>query len=82
MRYIFFTFSFIFFSGKKVFSVKNLFRYKTFFPYKFFFSANNAYFVKIKNTNIFSKKKSFFQLSVATNEQPYLFNTLVSLITG
>ena len=34
-----------------------------------FFSANNVYF--IKNTNIFSKKKVFFQLSFATNEQPY-----------
>ena len=33
-----------------------------------FFSANNVYF--IKNTNIFSKK-IFFQLSFATNEQPY-----------
>ena len=35
---------------------------------KTFFSANNVYFVK--NTNIFSKKKIFFQLSFATNEQP------------
>ena len=34
-----------------------------------FFSANNVYF--IKNTNIFSKKKFFFQLSFATNEQTY-----------
>ena len=46
------------------------FPYKIFFPSKsIFFSANNVYFVK--NTNIFSKKIFFFQLSFATNEQPY-----------
>ena len=60
MRYIFFTFSFIFFS------VKKNFQYKTFFPQKKNFSANNVYFVK--NTNILSKK-FFFPLSFAINEQ-------------
>ena len=39
-----------------------------FFHIKLSFSANNVYFVK--STNIFSKKKFFFQLSFATNEQP------------
>ena len=68
MRYIFFTFSFIFFSVKKVFFSKKIFNIKLFFHIKTFFSANNVYFVK--NTNIFSKKKFFFQLSFATNEQP------------
>ena len=58
MRYIFFTFSFIFFSFKKVFSSKKYFCYKTFFPRKNIFSAINVYFVK--NTNIFSKKNNFF----------------------
>ena len=48
------------FSVKKTFSVKKD-QYKIFFPY-------NVYFVK--NTNIFSKEKYFFQLSFATNEQP------------
>ena len=58
MRYMSFTFSFIFFSIKKVF-----------LHIKTFFSANNVHFVK--NTNIFSKKYIyFFQLSFATNEQP------------
>ena len=43
---------------------------KVFFHIKTFFSANNVYFVN--NTNIFSKKtKSFFQLSFATNVQPW-----------
>ena len=36
---------------------------------KTFFSANNVYF--IKNTNILSRKNSFFQLGFATNEQPF-----------
>ena len=37
---------------------------------KTFFSANNVYFVK----NVyFQKKYIFFQLSFATNEQPYSF---------
>ena len=58
MRYIFFIFSFIFFSFKKVFSSKKYFCYKTFFPRKNIFSAINVYFVK--NTNIFSKKNNFF----------------------
>ena len=61
MRYIFFTFSFIFFSVKKVFFSKKIFNIKLFFHIKTFFSANNVYFVK--NTNIFSKKKfCFFNL--------------------
>ena len=66
MRYIFFTFSFIL-----SFLVKKLFIIKLFLHIKTFSSANNVYFVK---TNIFSKKKKkfFFQLNFATNEQPYL----------
>ena len=60
-RQLFFIFSYIFFSVKKVFSAKYFFNIKLFFPYKnIFFSANNIYFVK--NTNIFSKKKFFFNL--------------------
>ena len=58
MRHIFFIFSYIFFSVKKVFFSKIIFQYKTFFPYKNIFSANNIYFVK--NINIFSKKKKNF----------------------
>ena len=71
MRDIYFTFSFIFFSVKNFSFSKKIFCYKIFFPLKFFFSANNVCFVK--NTNIFSKKKFFFQLSFETNEQPYLY---------
>ena len=37
MRYIFFTFSFVFFSVKKVFFSKQIFKYKTFFHIKAFF---------------------------------------------
>ena len=59
MRYIFFTFSLIFFPIKFFFHLK-----------AFFFSANNVYFVK--KHKYFFKKKKFFQLSFATNEQPYL----------
>ena len=69
MRYIFFSFS-----VKKVFSVKKKKKINInfFFHIKLLFSANNAYFVYfVKNTNIFSKKKFFFQLSFATNEQLY-----------
>ena len=44
---------------------------KHFYNIKTFVSASNEYFVK--NTNIFSKKKFFFKLSFATNEQPYKF---------
>ena len=62
MRFIFFSFS-----VKKAFSVKKN-QYNFFFHTKSFFSANNVYFVK--NTNIFSKKNFFFQLSFAANEQP------------
>ena len=70
MRYIFFTFSFIFFSlkKKKFFLVKKFFNIKLFFHIKIFFSANNVYL--IKNKNIFFKKKKICQLSFATNEQP------------
>ena len=60
MRYIFFIFSFIFFSFKKVFSSKKYFSYKTFFPRKNIFSANNVYFVK--NKYFFKKKNFFFNL--------------------
>ena len=68
MRYIFFKFSFIFFSVKKVFFSKRFFNVKLFFHIKKVFSVNNVYFSK--NTNIFLKQ-FFFQLSFATNEQPY-----------
>ena len=51
------------------FSVKNIFIIKLFFHIKRFLFANNVYFVK--STTIFSKKNCFFQLSFATNEQPY-----------
>ena len=71
MRDIYFTFSFIFFSVKNFSFSKKIFCYKIFFPLKFFFSANNVCFVK--NTNIFSEKNFFFQLSFETNEQPYLY---------
>ena len=71
MRDIYFTFSFIFFSVKNFSFSKKIFCYKIFFPLKIFFSANNVCFVK--NTNIFSKNKFFFQLSFETNEQPYLY---------
>ena len=70
MRYAFFTFSYIFFSvKKKFFSVKQFSNIKLFLDTETFFSANNGYFVE--NTNIFSKKKFFFQLSFATNKQTY-----------
>ena len=57
MTYIVFTFSYIFFSVKKVFSVEKIFDRKLFFHIKTFFCANNVYFVKNK---YFFKKKSFF----------------------
>ena len=60
MRYVYFTFSFLFFFVKKVFSSKKFFNIKSFFHIKTFFSANNVCFVK--NTNIFSKKIFFFNL--------------------
>ena len=60
MRYVYFTFSFLFFFVKKVFSSKKFFNIKSFFHIKTFFSANNVCFVK--NTNIFSKKNFFFNL--------------------
>ena len=59
---------FFIFCKKAFFSKQKKNQYKFFFPYKIIFSANNVYFVK--NANIFSKKKIFFQLSFATNEQP------------
>ena len=43
-------------------------RYIHFYIFIYIFFANNVYFVKNK---FFQKKKIFFQLSVATNEQPY-----------
>ena len=63
MRYIYFTFPFIFFSVKNVFSVKKVLVIKLFFHIKTFFY--NKHFFKKK------KKNCFFQLSFATNEQPY-----------
>ena len=64
------TFSFTFFSAKKVFFSKEKFNIKLFFPYKNIFSANNVYFVKILCNVYFFKKKCCFQLSFATNQQP------------
>ena len=59
-----FTFSF--------FSVKKKLQYKSFFPYKNNFFCKCCIFCK---KQIFSqKKKMFFQLSLATNEQPYLWS--------
>ena len=62
MRYIFFIFSFIGFSVKKIFSVKKFFIIKLFFRRKTFFSVNNVYFVKTANIFFII----FFQLSFAT----------------
>ena len=61
MRYISFTFSYIFFSVKKVFFSKKNVQYKNSFPYKNIFSGNNVYFVK-KQKYFFKKKKIFFNL--------------------
>ena len=61
MKYIFFTFSFTFFSFsvKKIFNKKLFFYIKTFFLQIMYFVKNpNIFFVK--NPNIFSKKKIFF----------------------
>ena len=57
----------VLFSVKKAFPEKKI-NINFFFLIKLFFSANNVHFAK--NTNIFSKKHFFFQLSFATNEQP------------
>ena len=70
MRYIFYIFIYIFLCNKSFFSVKIFFNIKLFFHIKRFISASNAYLVK--NKNICSKKNCFFQLSFATNEQPYM----------
>ena len=75
MTYIYFTFSYTFFSVKKVFLVNKFFNIKLIFHIKTFFSANNIYFVK--STNIFSKNNLFLQTSFATNEQPYLASLLL-----
>ena len=64
--YIFFVFC-----KKSFFSKPKKISINFFFHIKLFFSANNLYFVK--NTNISSKKKKFFQLSFRTNEQPKSF---------
>ena len=69
MRHIPCTFSFIFFSVKKILFSKKNFQYKTLCPYKDIFSANNVYFVKTRN--IFLEIIFFFQLSFTINEQPY-----------
>ena len=71
-----FIFTFSFFSVKKNFNINLFFHIKT------IFSASVVYFVKNK---YFLKKKMFFQLSLATNEQPYLWswrkNGLIRKIT-
>ena len=70
---------FLIFCKKSFFSKQKKNQYIFFFHIKWSFSANNVYFAK--NTNIFSKKKKiFFQLSFATNEQPYA--TLLIFIIG
>ena len=66
IRYIFFTFSYIFFSVKVFFSKKN-FQCKTFFPRKNIFFCRECIFCK--KHKYFFKKNFFFQLSFATNEQ-------------
>ena len=66
MRYIFFTFLFIFFSIKKLFLST-----KTFFPYKIFFSANNAYFVE---NRYFSKNNFFFNFFQQMNNHIFILN--------
>ena len=60
MRYIFFTFSFKFFSVKKVFFSKKIVQLKLFFHINTFFSASNVYIVK--KTQIFFQKQIFFNL--------------------
>ena len=66
--YIYFTFPFIFFSVKNVFSIKKVF---------IITSISKHFFIK----NIFSKKKKncVFQLSFATNEQPYTSHQIKSM---
>ena len=49
-------------------SVKKIIIIKLFSHTRTFFSTNDVYFVK---SNYFFKKKIVFQLSFATNEQPY-----------
>ena len=78
MRYIFFTFSFIFFSVKKVFFSKKIFHYKTFFHIKTFFSANYVYFVKTTYLNNFvSNIIAYYQVSETWKQNflkgPYQF---------
>ena len=46
---------------------------RLFLPYKNIFSADNVYFIK---HIFFQKKHFFFQLSFATNEQPYRLHIL------
>ena len=66
MKYICFYIFIYIFLCKSFFQQKNS-QYNFFFPYKNIFCVNNVYFVK----NIFfQKKKIFFQLGFATNEQP------------
>ena len=55
--------------------MKTFFNIKLFFYIKTFFSANNVYFEK--NKYFFKTKKFFFQLSFATNEQPYSLRLLI-----
>ena len=70
MRYVPFTFSFIFFSVTKVLFSKKIFQYKTFYPYKNIFFCKQCIFCK--NHKYFFKNNFFFQLSFATNEQPQI----------
>ena len=65
--YNFYIFIYFFFSVKKVFFSIKTFQYKTYF-HIIFFSGNNVYFCQKRK--YFFKKKSIFQFSFATNEQP------------
>ena len=60
MRYIPFTFSFIFFSVTKVLFSKKIFQYKTFYPYKNIFFCKQCIFCK--NHKYFFKNNFFLNL--------------------
>ena len=77
MRYIFFTFSYIFFSVKKVCSSKKIFQQNFFFHIKTFFSAKNVYFVKSKNI---SQKKLLFLNLVLQQMNNHTFDNPASTI--
>ena len=65
MGYIFFTFSFLFFS---VSFSKNIFQYKIFFPYKHIFFCKKC--ISFKKSNIFSKKIISLNLVLYEQQHP------------